>query len=143
VSQLQPLGQLSIGIGTYFALKTKILAMMNQLEIPAYLHQAIPEIDNNIQQKDNTPFKLMEVLAHFTADKVRSDDMTTVSRCFRVAENLYERGNGVIKNAVDNVFVYSLTNLLCVRPEKRKYLLSIMPMAIYTLYIHQLRHVGC
>lgn len=118
--------------------------MINQFEIPAYLHTAIPEIDEEIKAgEQSNAFKLMHTLVEFTSDKVETGDMKTVSKCFGLAEKLYDRGNSIVKNAVDNVFVYSLSNLLCRYPQQKKYLLSILPMGIYTLYIHQLHHTGC
>ena len=117
--------------------------MINELEVPAYLHDAFPEIDEKIKMKEKiSVYSLMQTLVDFTSQQIQKGNLNAATKCFKLADKLYTRGNSAVKNAVDNVFVYSLSNLLGTYPRKRTQLLSVLPIGIYTLYIQQLKHSG-
>jgi hypothetical protein len=56
---------------------------------------------------------------------------------------LYERGNSTVKNAIQNVFVYSFTRMFQGNPSERKILQGMVPITLYSLYIMQICHKGC
>ena len=66
-----------------------------------------------------------------------------VKRCFMLADKLYNKGNATVQNAVQNVFVYSFTNMLHAYPAEKKQLLSLIPVTLYSLYMGQVCHNGC
>jgi predicted SnoaL-like aldol condensation-catalyzing enzyme len=118
--------------------------MINQLEIPMYLEEAIPEISNELNEgKKYNAFVLMNSLVLFTYKNIKAHNYKTVKKCFKVADKLYSKGNGMVKNAVQNVFVYSFTRMFQSHPAEKEKLLAIIPMTLYSLYIAQVCHKGC
>ena len=85
----------------------------------------------------------METLTAFTGENIKEHNYNVVKRCFNVADKLYTRGNGTVKNAVQNVFVYSLTNIFQSYKLERSRVLALLPMSLYTLYLTQVYHSGC
>lgn len=118
--------------------------MINQTEIPMYLEEAFPEIAGNLSVNNkNNVYEVMDTLTSFTCNNIRSHHFSTVKRCFQIAEKLYEKGNTVVKNAVQNVFVYSFTKMFHTYSAEKPQLLSIIPITLYSLYITQVHHGGC
>lgn len=118
--------------------------MINQLEVPMFLEEAVPNIKSDICDGHcNRAYDLMSSLSAYTCQNITAHDFKTVKRCFQVAEKLYDKGNAVVKNAVQNVFVYSFTNIFQKYPVERQRLMAIMPISLYSLYIAQINHCGC
>lgn len=118
--------------------------MINQLEIPMYIEEALPEMPHELLiNKCNTAYDLLDSLTSFTCKNIDDHNYKTVKRAFQIADKLYVKGNGVVKNAVENVFVYSFTRMFNTHPKKRKELLSILPITLYSVYISQVCHNGC
>jgi hypothetical protein len=117
--------------------------MINQLEIPMYLEDALPEICADLKaRKKDSAYNLMNILSAFTNKNIESRNYNVVKRCFLVADKLYSRGDTKVKNAVENVFVYAFSRLLCLNKNEKCVILGLIPGSLYTLYVHQVLKTG-
>ncbi|MEO5889490.1 MAG: hypothetical protein ABIQ31_04515 [Ferruginibacter sp.] len=119
--------------------------MINQYEVAAYLADELPEINGNL--KKITPalnvFKSIQCLSDYTRNKVMQHDLRVVKKCFEIADNIYFRGNGLVRDAIENVFVYSFSSLFNLTDRKeKKELQALVPMCLYTAYVHQVFKSG-
>ncbi|PQJ12622.1 hypothetical protein CJD36_002450 [Flavipsychrobacter stenotrophus] len=118
--------------------------MINQLEIPMFIEEALPEMPRELlTSKQNTAYDLLGSLTTFTCKNINDHNYRSVKRAFQIADKLYAKGNGVVKNAVENVFVYSFTRMFNTYPNEKKELLAILPITLYTIYMAQVCHKGC
>ena len=118
--------------------------MINQLEIPMFIEEALPEMPHEqLLTRRNTAYELLDSLTAFTCKNINDHNYKTVKRAFQVADKLYLKGNGVVRNAVENVFVYSFTRMFNTYPDEKKELLAILPITLYSIYIAQVCHRGC
>jgi len=118
--------------------------MINQLEIPMYLEDAIPEISHDLESRRNcSAYDVMNTLTAFTCQSIDEHNYNVVRRCFQAADKLYSKGNTMVKNAVENVFVYSFSKMFNAYPAEKKQLFAIIPITLYTLYIAQVYRKGC
>lgn len=114
--------------------------MLNQFEIPALLVDKLPEIQQELKNNYATLniFKSLQCLADHTKQKLEEHDMQGVKRSLAVAEYIYSRGNKLVRNAVETIFIYSLSSLLKMGSiVERRQLQSIMPLYLYTAYVQQ------
>ena len=117
--------------------------MINQYEMPSYVHDSIPELDNELEALGKTnPYSVMRTLLDFTSRKAKEQNLPLVKKSFEIADKLYTRGNNIIRNAVENVYVYSLEKVLHTSGIDSARILAIIPMTLYTLYIKQACHRG-
>lgn len=119
--------------------------MINQYELPASLVSELPEIENDLKQTADTlnVFKTAQCLVHYTKEKIKAHDMNAVKRIMTAAENIYMKGNNAVKNALENVFVYSFTSMICMCDrEEKNHLQAIMPLHLYSAYILQVYRSG-
>ncbi len=118
--------------------------MINQLEVPMYLEEALPEICKDLSlNKKTSAYDIVNTLISFTFKNIREHNFKVVKRCFKIADKLYTKGNAVVKGAIENVFVYSFTKMFINYPSEKQKLLSLLPMTLYSLYIAQIHHKGC
>lgn len=118
---------------------------MNQYEVPAVMADELPEIKTELRHLSvlgnvNTA---MQILADFTTNMIQQHNYNTVQKCMHVADRIYRRGNNLIRNAVENVFVYSFSTLrtVCNKAEW-KLLQARMPVTLYSLYVNQVLKTG-
>jgi len=113
---------------------------MNEYEVPAYLEEKLPGIKTDLDKLGNdiSVYKAMQTLVQYINNMTLQHDIRTVKRSFQVAEQIYEKGNTIVKNAVENVIVYSISSMrpLCNEVEWRL-LQAYMPIHIYSLYVQQ------
>lgn len=119
--------------------------MMNQYEVPSYLQDALPEMKEALVKEGVTsnlfdPYKSVQCLADFTLKNAHEHNIKMLKRCFRAAERLYIKGNEIIKNAVNNVFIYSFSELFadCANRQERIKIQAIMPAYLYSAYVEQI-----
>ncbi len=118
--------------------------MINQLEIPMYIEQAVPEMPLKLLiSSKNSAYELLQNLSAFTCSNIKNQNYKVVKRTFDIADKLYTKGNSVVKNAVENVYVFSFTRMFQTFPGNKQQILSMLPVSLYTLYISQVCHNGC
>ncbi len=118
---------------------------MNTYEVPAIMEDELPAIkeelkENCILGNVNTA---MQILVRYTRKMMNLHDLPAVAQCMRLADKIYDKGNMMVKNAVENVFVYSFSGLrtCCDRWEWRT-VQAKMPMTLYSLYVKQIYRSG-
>jgi hypothetical protein len=132
------------GIGIPVRNNFKILKMMNQYEVPSYLQDGLPEmkevlVKEGVSSNLFDPYKSVQCLTDFTLKNAHEHNIKMLKRCFTAAERLYTKGNEMIKNAVNNVFIYSFSELLanCTSRQERIKIQSVMPSYLYSAYVQQ------
>lgn len=119
--------------------------MLTQYEVPAYLADELPEIEPEIKSVSAPVniFKTIQCLANYTRCKVMQHDLKAAKKCFAIAENIYSQGNTLVKNAIENVFVYSFSSLMNIgSKEEKRQLHAIVPLTLYTAYVKQVLKPG-
>lgn len=109
-----------------------------------YLEDALPEFKEELSaEKKQNPYTSMYALLKLTSKKAAEHNYKAVKQCFDIADKLYSKGNSVVKNAVENVYVYSFSTIFQLGLAEKKELLAIIPIGLYTIYVNQLHQSGC
>jgi hypothetical protein len=112
--------------------------MIDQQDLTAYLQKNIPGfrgIDKNEKQGD--VYAMVKQLLKHTTVQVAKHNIEAAKHCLSVAEQLYNKGNGVVKNAIENVFVFSFSHAFFSDEHKRREIIDIVPSSLYNLYKKQ------
>ena len=94
-----------------------------------------------IQMKNQvtTIYKQMDRFASVTKKMIINGNITRAKKCFRVAEMLLETGNAEVKNAVSNVFVYSVS---CFMELHKCSIHNLFPTSLKAEYLKQVNASG-
>ncbi len=116
--------------------------MINEQELPQIVEQEIPELSAQLSDKEkcSSVHYAINLLRDHTHNKMEQENFKAVQHCMGVAEKLYKKGNHTVKNAIENIYVYSFSHMLFHDSEKRKQLLSLIPISLYSVYVHQMLH---
>jgi hypothetical protein len=115
--------------------------MLNQQQLPEYLEREMPELSTNLHEKEqgcNSAFEAMHHLVDYTRSKIDEQNFKAAKKCFNIAEKAYNSGNTVVKNAIENIYVYSFSHFLLKDDAKRRILMGLMPATLFTLYMKQM-----
>jgi hypothetical protein len=118
---------------------------MNTYEVPAIMEDELPEIKEELKESCilGNVNKAMQILVKHTRKMINLHDMPAVAQCMRLADKIYDRGNAIVKNAVENVFVYSFSGLRsCCGQGEWKTVQAKIPMTLYSLYVKQIYRSG-
>ncbi|XZF14059.1 DUF7674 family protein [Chitinophagaceae bacterium MMS25-I14] len=116
--------------------------MINQHEVPMYLQETLPEISIEKMKEPQHVYSSVHALLDYTFQQVKEHNFPMVKKCFSIAEKLYEKGNSVVKNAIENVFVFSFSHLPCCNKEEKEMIMGIIPGTLYSVYMKQLLQTG-
>ncbi len=118
--------------------------MIQESEIELLLKNKLPKISNELAvQKKESAYEIMKLLVAFICKNIETHNFILVHKAFKLAETLHKKGNKVVKNAVQNILVYSFTRIFILYPAEKKSIIAAMPITLYTLYLAQVEHCGC
>jgi hypothetical protein len=88
--------------------------MIKETEVLDVLGNELPGMNPILEKTEdvNNIYKTIQCFANFTKSLVSKGDFKEVKHCFQVAENLLKNGNNTVINAIENVYVYSLSSIL-------------------------------
>lgn len=81
----------------------------------------------------------MERFAEVTVNSLRLGKMVRAKRCFALAEDLFQKGNAEVKNAISNVYLYSVSHYLELNHFTMK---QFLPVALHKEYVKQINTSG-
>ncbi len=84
----------------------------------------------------------MQRFADLTKKCILEGNIKRAEGCFKTADKLLVTGNMIIKNAVENVYVYSLSHLLDRRDEHYEEVMDVLPLSLKRVYEHQVTAYG-
>jgi hypothetical protein len=112
--------------------------MIAQEQLSEYIAKSIPHLREAVSgQSMNTYDVVKELLGH-TTRSLDEGDVNEAKKCMLVAEQLYHQGCPVVKNAVENVFVFSFSHSFFCDSQNKEQLLKIVPPGLYDLYKKQM-----
>jgi hypothetical protein len=81
----------------------------------------------------------MQVLTDYTKRMALEHNFKEVRNCMSLVEKIYHKGDAPVKNAVENIFIFSFSSMrmLCNLVEWRM-VQSFMPSDLYALYLDQI-----
>jgi len=108
--------------------------MLDQYEVPVYIAGRIPQLKMN----DKDIYQSMQALTDYTKRMAIEHNFKMVEKCLDLVEKIYDKGAALVKNAVENIFIFSFSSMrmLCNIVEWRM-VQSYMPAGLYALYIQQ------
>lgn len=114
---------------------------MSPYEIKAMIAAELPSAAEELGRTagaDN-PYGIMSGLSNFARKQLRAHNLTVVVKCLELADTIYQKGNLLVKNSVENIFIFSLTGLreIC-NPVEWKVIRAKMPETLHSLYQKQL-----
>jgi hypothetical protein len=113
---------------------------MNQYEVSAEIADEIPEIQKEIVRAPvfGSVYMSVKVLTNYMLQHHQH-----IERCMKLADKIYNKGNKMVKTAVENVFIFSFSNLqgTCTKREWQE-IQTRMPVTLFSLYISQILKPG-
>jgi hypothetical protein len=115
-------------------------AMMNQFDVPAFIAVRLPQVKQDLRTpgKETTIYQSIQVLTDYTKRMAIEHNFKMVEKCMALVEKIYDKGNTLVRNAVENVFIFSFSSIMTIfNIVEWRIVQSYMPAGLYTLYIQQ------
>jgi hypothetical protein len=120
--------------------------MLNQYEVSNFITFRLPEVKLEISRTgaEPTAYQSIQVVADYAKRMALEHDFKMVKKCMNLVQKLYEKGNNLVRNAVENIFIFSFSSMLsnCSIVEWR-IVQSYMPEDLYSLYVKQILKSKC
>lgn len=90
------------------------------------------------KEKQEDIYKRMQRFADLTKIMIYNNQADRVKKCFVIAEKLLQTGNNELKNAVLNVYLFSISSYLELQGEDGRQILNYFPELLRQEYNHQI-----
>ncbi len=118
---------------------------MNQNEAVVAVCTALPEVTAAITNEGarNNPFALVRIITQYTREMAAQHNELMLEKCLQLVDRIYTRGARTIRNAIENIFIFSLDNILypCSTAERYRAFRKV-PLTLYTGYVNQVYKSG-
>lgn len=113
--------------------------MIDQTELPIYMQRVIPELSGSLNNENcKNVYNTVRLLSDYTSTNIVNQNFKNVKKCLAIAEKIYNKGNAAVKGAIENVYIYSFSHMLFKDEAKKRILLGLIPINLYTLYVKQM-----
>lgn len=113
---------------------------MNYLQAIEYIHEICPEIKDKIRHNDvQNAYCVIRILTERIKDLIRQNDNNFVFKYLTIINDLYTKGDMVLKNSIENVFIFSLdiSTAFCTE-QYRKTIFSHISGDLQSIYFRQI-----
>lgn len=113
---------------------------MNYLQATQEIAVAIPEICNDLKEKKiQNSYHIIGFLTDKVKTMIRQNDISCLFKCIGKINELYNNGDIMIKNAIENSFVFSLdsSTAFCGK-EYRDQIFNHLSPALQKVYARQI-----
>jgi hypothetical protein len=112
-------------------------------EIQPWIGNQLPQLKEDLGTT-HTLYQSIQVLTDYTKRMALAHDFKMVARCMALVTKIYNKGNNLVRDAVENVFVYSFSSMMqaCNTAEWR-ITQSYMPSELYAVYLRQVLRSNC
>ncbi|HVU94933.1 MAG TPA: hypothetical protein VHE34_06890 [Puia sp.] len=120
--------------------------MLNQQQIPALIARQLPQVQHDLCLAGTMPsvYQSIQVLTDYTKRMALEHDFNMVGKCMTLIGKFYEKGNTIVRNAVENIFVYSFSSLMCnCNCVEWRMVQSYMPSRLYSVFVEQVLRSKC
>ncbi|MCF3108410.1 hypothetical protein LL912_06450 [Niabella sp. CC-SYL272] len=113
---------------------------MNRYEIRALIEDELPAVYGALKTPlglENSPH-IMNVLVGFVKRMLAAHNLPVVIKCMRIVDRIYEKGDCVVRNAIEHVFIRAFSGFQksCHMAEWRV-LSAKIPITLFSVYIQQ------
>jgi hypothetical protein len=119
--------------------------MLSQYQVPAFIAAKLPQVKKDLQTHGSlTIYQSVQILTDYTKRMAIEHDFKMVEKCMGLVAILYLKGNSLVKNAVENIFIFSFSSIMsrCNIVEWR-IVQAYMPAELYALYVQQVLKSKC
>ncbi|WP_449388224.1 DUF7674 family protein [Chryseobacterium lineare] len=114
---------------------------MNYLEATQEIAEIIPDIENELikENRIQSPYHTMQTFTDRIKNMIRQNDRNLLFKCLKKVNKIYANGDNVMKNAIENTFIYSLDNFTVFCSEEyRKMIFSCISEDLRKMYSRQI-----
>lgn len=118
---------------------------MNIKQAQEIIISVIPLAQKEILRPENTgnPITIIRIFTVYIKKMIEEGQEKELGKALHLMEYIHEKGEWRLKNAVENIFVFSLDSILAACPLSRRGMVAgKIPIGIYTAYINQLYRSG-
>ncbi len=110
--------------------------MMNEYEVQVYIDDHLAGIEHHYSSRQGTHlYENIGDLTTYLKKEIAIEEWLVVKEIFNTAEHVYDRGNRLVKAAIENVFVFAFSSLMPEDKQKRLSLHAIIPCKLYSVYV--------
>ncbi|MFC3158949.1 hypothetical protein SAMN05443633_107118 [Chryseobacterium arachidis] len=116
---------------------------MNYLEAAREITVIIPDLKDEWKNDTANSYAIIQTFTDTIKKMIRQNDSNLLFKCLKKMDEFYRNGDVILKNAIENTFIYSLDNSTAFCSEEyRKMIFSHISKELQTVYSRQIYSHG-
>lgn len=110
--------------------------IINGTDVKEILQHSVP--DMHIEQSDECAVcKVVDKFANYTIELIKKGNIPVIRDCFDVAGQLFQTGSKEVQNAMENVYLFSVTTFIDMTNAVSKQVKELLPPTLLNEYNRQ------
>ena len=105
-------------------------------DVKEILEANVPDLKIESSTEGNV-FKIIDGFAGYTIDLIKKGNLSAIKKCFSAAEQMLADGSSEVKNAIENVYVFSITIFFDMAHAVSKQVKELLPAHLMEEYHKQ------
>ncbi|MET3035717.1 hypothetical protein ABXT08_06430 [Chryseobacterium sp. NRRL B-14859] len=85
---------------------------MNYLQAVQEIKELVPDFETGLKEdKNQNPYVVIRTFTECIKNMIRQNDSNLLFKSLQKMDSLYSGGDATLKNAIENIFIYSLDNV--------------------------------
>lgn len=114
-------------------------AVISGTDVKEILKANVPDLEIEKSIECNV-LKIIDGFAGYTIDLIKKGNLSAIKNCFSTAEQMLTDGSSEVKNAIENVYVFSITIFFDMAHAVSKQVKELLPAHLMEEYHKQ---IGC
>ncbi len=114
--------------------------MITENEVPDILGEELPELNFDLEKVSagGNIYNVLQSFAGYTKRCADLGNMKKLKSCFLTADKLMSKGNNLVKSAMENVYVFSVSSLLEIVSPIQEQVKKMFPENLKIAYTKQI-----
>jgi hypothetical protein len=114
--------------------------IISENEVSDILGEELPELNFDLEKVSagGNIYNVLLSFANYTKNCANVGNTKKLSSCFKVAEKLLNKGNNIVKSAMENVYVFSVSSLLEIVSPIQEQVKKMFPENLKIAYTKQI-----
>src|ERR1700743_137520 len=111
--------------------------------IQPWISDQLPQLKEDLKPTCSL-YQSIQVLTDYTKRRALAHDFKMVAKCMALVTKIYNKGNTLVRLAIENVFVSSCPSMMSpCNPVEWRNTQSYMPSELYNIYMQQVLRSNC
>ena len=100
---------------------------ITEKEVPLILEEELPDITSELEKNSENILRIFNCFTNYTKKCAEKGNINKLKKCFKIADKFLKQGNNIVKSALENIFIFSVSSFIEIVSPVQEQVKKILP----------------